>query len=135
MSRQTKPVTWQSVSRHKFFDEELLAKRQAPYTIDDLRLMLKGWTWERLLEHTSSFCEGVMFHGRIGRFMAKPCIAVCALDHIVVLRYVATSRESWTNQSVIDGSRHGGVILLNTDFTAGRTGDIKLTDLVIEGEP
>lgn len=135
MRTQPKPMTWQTLNRHKWFDEEVLARRQATYTVEDLRLMLKGWTWKKLLSHAQVVTlDGVMFHGRIGRFMNKPCIAVCALGHIVAMRYVDSDLppQNWAVSQVIDGDRGSGLLLVSADFTSGRTGSIGLADLVVE---
>ena len=139
MTKQPSPVTWDSISRHKFYDREVLERRQREHTVDDLRAILKGWTWERVVKNTiSSIHEnGVYFHTRIGRFMGKPCLAVCALDQIVVLRYIApipwgaNKGWNWTYTSVIDGTKGGGFAAVPSDFSVGRTGTIKLTDPVI----
>lgn len=141
MKKQPEPLTWKVLSRHTWFDEELLARRQSTYTVDDLRKMLAGWTWAKLLQHQLSVSrEGVMFHARIGRFMNMPCIAVCALGHIVVLRYLAgygVRSDDWSvgAERVIDGTRNGGLLLVNGDFLSGRTGNIKLGDLLIGEGP
>ena len=134
--KQIKPMTWQSVNRHKFFDEARLARIQDQYTVADLRKMLKGWTWEDVIKATisSRHVEGVHFHGRIGRFLARPAIAVCALNHIVVLRYVAEAAPDWGGWafgSVINGEQGNGLALMNSDFASNRCDSIKLTDPVI----
>ena len=135
--KQIKPMTWQSVNRHKFFDEARLARIQDQYTVADLRKMLKGWTWEDVIKATisSRHVEGVHFHGRIGRFLARPTIAVCALNHIVVLRYIDNilipDWGGWTFGSVINGEMGNGFALMNSDFASNHCGGIKLTDPVI----
>ena len=136
--KQIKPMTWASVNRHKFFDEARLARIQEQYTVADLRKMLKGWTWEDVVKATISgrHMEGVHFHGRIGRFMCRPAIAVCALNKIVVLQYVTIPDASWggwTFGAVINGGLGNGFALMASDFEQGvkRVGSIRISDLVI----
>jgi hypothetical protein len=132
---QIKPVTWHSINRHKFFDEARLATIQDQYTVTDLRRMLKNWTWEAVINATISgrHSNGVHFHGRIGRFMMHPAIAVCALNKIAVLRYVVTTRGSFTDASIITGEMGAGFALMHSDFQ-GRIQNVKVTDPVIGGD-
>jgi hypothetical protein len=122
--------------KHKFYDQERLDAIQQNYTLDDLRLMLKGKTWEDVVKMSiATFgVDGVHFTARMGCFLARPAIAVCALNKLVVLRYITpgnTVRPNWTFDSVLDGTTHCGFVILEGDFTNGRIGDIKITDLVI----
>lgn len=129
-----KPVTWQSLNRHKFFDEARLQHIQDQYTLDDLRKMLKGWTWEDIVKSTISgrHDQGVWFHGRIGCFLCRPAIAVCGVNKIIVLRYTGRTDSGWINNSIINGEVGCGFALVHTDFSLGRTGSYRLTDLIIE---
>ena len=131
-------LSWTDVSRHKFYDERRLAVIRQSYSLDELRTMLHDWTWQRVVENTISAIlenDGVYFHGRIGKFLARPAIAVCALDRIVVLRYVGVAAPlgNWLSTSVIDGTKSGGFALVASDFNV--IGNIKMTDLVIGDDP
>lgn len=124
--------------QHKFYDQEQLNAIQATYTLDDLRTMLKGKTWEDTCKWSinSTFTGGVQFSARIGCFMRRNAIAVCALDRIIAMRFVtgSTLKPNFAFQAVLDGTQGSGFVLLQGDFMNGRLGDIKLTDLVLGDE-
>ena len=129
--KQIKPMTWHSVNRHKFFDEARVARIQDQYTVADLRKILKGWTWEDVCKATLSgrHMGGVYFHGRCGRFLARQAIAVCAVNKIVVLRYIV-ARDSFLDGAIITGQMGDGFGLMQSDFIS-RIKNIKITDPVI----
>lgn len=131
-------LSWADVSRHKLYDERRQAVIQQSYSLDELRTLLHGWTWQRVVENTISAIlenDGVYFHGRIGKFLARPAIAVCAQHRIVVLRYIGVAGYlgNWLSRSVIDGTKNGGFALVASDFNV--IGNIKMTDLVIGDDP
>jgi hypothetical protein len=121
--------------KHKFYDLEKLNTIQSTYTLDDLRLMLKGKTWEDVVKMSiATFgIEGVHFTARMGTFLRRKAIAVCAMDKIIAMRFVTNTAISpnWGFESLLDGGSHSGFVLMPGDFTNGRLGDIKLTDLVL----
>jgi hypothetical protein len=131
--KQIKPMTWHSVNRHKFFDETRLARIQAQYTVADLRKIIKGWSWNDVINGTLSgrHVEGVHFHGRIGVFLCRSAIAVCAVNKIVVLRYVTIRTGSFTDGAVITGEQGCGFALLQSDFQNRIYEGPKITDPVI----
>ena len=122
--------------KHKFYDQDRLDAMQSNYTLDDLRLMLKGKTWEDVVKQSiSTFgIEGVHFTARMGQFLCRKAICVCALNKIIAMRFVTPSQDNfpiWTFESTLDGSSHSGFVILPGDFINGRLGDVKQTDLVI----
>lgn len=123
--------------QHKFYEPKLPPLTN--YTLDDLRLMLKGKTWEDLcnMSISGAFTGGIHFTARIGCFLCRPAVAVCALDKIIAMRFVKDGKmfPNYTFDAVLDGSSHSGFVAMMGDFQNGRLGDIKLTDLVVgEGE-
>jgi hypothetical protein len=97
--------------------------------------MLKGRTWEWVVQQPFSAVRGVEFTARMGTFLRRKAIAVCAMNMLVAMRFVNPDlRPAWTFDSVLDGGNHSGFVLLPGDFANGRLGDVKLTDLVIGDE-
>ena len=116
---------------HKHFKLE----NQPMLTLDDLRNLIRGKTWEDMCEHSINITPigGVLFTARMGAFLRRKVIAACAQDQIVAMRFVQgpTLRPNFYFESPIDGTQYSGFVLLHGDFMSGRLGDIKLTDLVI----
>lgn len=121
--------------KHKFYDQSRLDAIQSQYTLDDLRSMLRGKTWEDIVKMSISTygIDGIHFTARMGQFLCRKAICVCALDKIVAMRFVEAAKmfPTWTFEAVLDGSNHSGFVILPGDFTSGRLGDVKQTDLVI----
>jgi hypothetical protein len=118
---------------YKFLD----TPHEPNLTLDDLRNLLKGKTWEDVVKMSiSTFgTHGVHFTARMGCFLRRNAIAVCAQNMLVAMRFVVPSMvHAWTFSKPLDGSNHCGFVLLPGDFTNGRLGDVKLTDLVIGDE-
>lgn len=130
--------TFDQANSHKFYDQERLEQLQAQYTLDDLRAMIKDKTWGDMVQASikTYATEGVHFTARIGKFMNRPSIAVCALNKIVAHRFISpvVVQAPFLSQHVLTGNNHSGLVLLPTDFQNGRLAEIKLTDLVITDE-
>lgn len=112
---------------------------QPEHTLGELRAMLRGKTWEDVVnESLTKFGNGgVHFTARMGMFLCRKAIAVCACNKLVAMRFVEPSNVHpvWTYNGVLDGNSLGCFAIIQGDFIAGRLGDVKLTDLVIpEGE-
>jgi hypothetical protein len=110
------------------------------YSIDELRGMLKGKRWYDIADSLTNngLVEGVHFTARIGKFLGRPAIAVCALNKIVAVRYIQSPmnryRPNFLTGSVLTGESHTGFALLKGDFVSGRVSDIQATDLIITDE-
>jgi len=117
---------------HKFYEPPVSQE----FTLDDLRNLLRGKTWEWVVQRpfSASRC-GPEFTGRMGCFLRRKAIAVCSQGMLVAMKFVVPNiYPAWTFEAVLDGGSHSGFVLLPGDFNNGRLGDVKLTDLVIADE-
>jgi hypothetical protein len=132
-SKDTKMRSISSANLH--YDPAKLEAIQSSYTVADLRKMLEGKTWEDLVDQNfNGSGQGVQFATRLGCFLTHPCIAVCALGHIVALHYVKLDKKlkpQFFFDHVITGSTDSGLAAMASDFMT-RFADPKLTDKVIE---
>jgi hypothetical protein len=86
--------------------------------IELLRKKLEGWTWLDVCKSTAKSTNGIWFFGRIGLFLQRPCVAVCAMNSFVVLRYIPP--EIWIDafylkygeECYLDGSFERGMCLM-----------------------
>lgn len=98
-----------------------------PAQLDHLRSLLKGRTWRDVCRstaalHTLTYNE-VWFYGRIGCFMNRPCIAVCARNHFVVLNYShgidgLYDLQLLHKKYVLDATPEKGITLFEADLEA-----------------
>lgn len=61
-----------------------------PAQLDHLRELLSDCTWTNVCNMTAASelrHRGVWFYGRVGCFLRRPCIAVCAENQFVLLKY------------------------------------------------
>lgn len=99
--------------------------------ITEARQWLRCHSWEQAM----SFYKGVNYSLRpvVGLFLGKPSIAVMRHFEIVCLKFIQPKIKmagAWDKILISDG----GLLLLHSDFNTGRTGNIRLTDLVLTHE-
>lgn len=128
---------------HKFFDQERLGRLQAQYSLDDLRALLAGKRWSDLVNDSVIYgsspatMDGVHFTVRIGQFLGRGAVAVYALNKIIAMHYILDQKIYpcfLTTSSALSADNHSGFVLLPGDFSNGRLGTLKLTDLIIQGD-
>jgi hypothetical protein len=123
-----------TLSRYRYYDQEVLDGSPVRHTLDELRHMLRDKTWEAVVNSRISATSigDVDFFARTGSFLWREAIAVMAEDKIVVLRFIrSTISPNFLANSKLSHDNHSGFGLLPGDFSNGRTGDIRLTDLVL----
>jgi hypothetical protein len=104
--------------------------------VELLRKKLTGWTWHDVCESTATPAR-LWFYGRVGLFLHRPCVAVCALNRFVVMHYV--DAKVWKDayyfhgpkELHLDGSFKRGVSLIESNL---RELGLKATDLVLTSE-
>ena len=60
-----------------------------PRSVSELRNLLQGRTWADVCNSSANIrvFPNPWFYGRVGCFLRRPCIAVCAENQFVVLKY------------------------------------------------
>jgi len=83
-----------------------------------LRRVLKTWTWRDVCISTATPKPGIWFFGRVGCFLNKDCVAVCALDTIVAMHYTKSPIVLGYQRIApfIDGKFANGIVLFERDL-------------------
>ena len=120
--------TIESISRSQYLDRHM---RPDLPTMQEARQWLRGRSWEQ----TMITYKGVHYSLRpvVGLFLGKPAIAVLRHFEIVCLKFIQPKVKmvgAWDKILISDG----GLLLLHSDFNTGRTGNIRITDLVLNHE-
>lgn len=104
-----------------------------------LRTMLRDWTWHDVCIGTAHSMKhhGVWFYGRVGLFLNRPCVAVCAHDLFVVMHYVHKNtfqelyESPFNTLGVLDGTYQAGSTLFEMDLPLL---GLKPDDLVLQNK-
>lgn len=91
---------------------------------NSLRSVLKRLTWADICESTGnplSLRSGIWFYGRLGCFLGRPCVAVCAAGSFAYLQYndkIAEmhDRNFLRKKHELDGSYGKGLTLFEVDL-------------------
>ena len=105
-----------------------------------LRNMLRDWTWHDVCVGSAHSLQhhGVWFYGRVGLFLNRPCVAVCAHDLFVVLRYLNKGKliyakydDLFGRLKPLDGTFKTGITLFEMDLPLL---GLKPDDLVLQNK-
>ena len=119
----------QSIRRSQYLDR---IRHPDPQTVAEAYASLKGKTWEQLINDRTFGNTKLM--PVIGLFLNRPAMAVRLGWEFVVLKMLTDIKDK---RGMIFGScisTSGGFAILHSDFERGRTGNIRITDLVVPDE-
>lgn len=89
---------------------DTMKQRNKEYSVDELRAMLKGVTWEAFLIKGALRINGISFDFKMGTHFRRPCIAVTAKGHFIAFRHwplghhLFESDNVWTRELYINCS-------------------------------